>query len=149
LRAPVQDCVIGKKKLFRSWVCDEYVVVAEVRYRWETKCITKEIPADFEEPVCNSEDCEAGHNVEAWESEAVGECKIHCKSAKTESENVPIKRIDSAPGKTTIKVCYKSCVKVPYTVYRQIKRPICVKQPCHESVEVPVTRYEGQRLKCK
>ena len=147
LREPVQDCVVGKKRGFRYWVCDEYVTVAEVRYRWKTKWITKDIPADFQEPVANSDDSESGHNVEAWNADDCGDGKIHCKSPKSEPENARTKRIDCQPGKTTIRVCYKSCVTVPYTVYRQIKRPMAIKQPCDEQVEVPITRYEGRRCK--
>ena len=45
------------------------------------------------------------------------------------------------PGKTTIKVHYLSCVKEPYTVYRQVEKEVGVKQPCYERVDVPITRH--------
>lgn len=145
-RAPVDDCVVGKKKMFNSSIRYEYVVIPEVRYRWRTKWITREVPADFDEPICNTEDKEATHNVESWTAEDNGVCKLYSKSAVPEPETVASKQLDTQPGKTTIRVRYKSCVKIPYTVYRQIKRPIAIKQPCTEKVEVPVTRYECQRL---
>ena len=34
-----------------------------------------------------------------------------------------------------------TCVKVPYTVYRQVEKEVGVKQPCYEKVEVQVTRH--------
>ena len=150
-RVPVPDCVTGKKRLFVGSVRYEYVVVAEVRYRWKTKCITKEIPADCEDPVCKTEEGECPNNVEDWMSCDNGDCKVYCQTTKPDPDGVEMKRIECAPGQTTIKVRYKSLVKEPYTVYRQIKRPIGVKQPCYESVDVPITRYVGQRLKsdCK
>jgi hypothetical protein len=145
-RIPCDDCVRGKKKLFCGSICYENVTVAEVRYRWKTKWITKEVPADFEEPICNTDDQESLHCVEDWKSGQWGECKIHCRSMTPAKETVEQKRIDCQPGKTTVKLCYKSCVKVPYTVYRQIKRPIAIKQPCCEKVEVPVKRYACECL---
>ena len=146
-RVPCPDCVIGKKRLFCGSVHYEYVVVAEVRYRWKTKWITKEVPADFQDPICNTEDGDCLHNVEDWTSCDTCEGKMYCQTTKSDPDGVEIKRIECEPGQTTIKVRYKSCVKEPYTVYRQIRRPIAVKQPCYEKVEVPITRYIGQRLK--
>ena len=145
-RCPVPDCVTGKKKIFCSSIRYEYVVVAEVRYRWKMKCITKEVPADFEEPHCKTEDGESLNNVQDWDSCDSCEGKVYCENTKSDPDGVECKRIECEPGQTTIKVKYKSLVKEPYTVYRQIKRPIAIKQPRYECVEVPVTRYEGRRL---
>lgn len=145
-RIPVRECVPGKKKLFCGSVHYEYVVVAEVRYRWKMKCIEKEVPADFQEPICKTEDGECANNVQDWDSCDECECKNYCESTKSDPEGVEIKRVECQPGQTTIKVKYKSLVKEPYTVYRQIRRPIAVKQPYYECVDVPITRYVGQRF---
>ena len=146
-RVAVPDCVIGKKRMFCGSVHYEYVVVAEVRYRWKTKWITKEVPADFEEPVCKTDEGTCPNDVQDWTSCDDCEGKVYCETTKPELEGIESKRIECQPGQTSIRVRYKSCVKEPYTVYRQIRRPIAVKQPCFEKVEVPVTRYVGQRLK--
>ena len=150
-RCPCNDCVVGKKRLFNASIRCEYVVVAEVRYRWKTKWIEREIPADYQQPVCKTEDGDCINNVEDWFSSDCCEGKVYCQTTKPDPDGVEIKRIECEPGQTTIKVKYKSLVKEPYTVYRQIKRPIAIKQPCDECVEVPITRYVGQRLKkdCK
>ena len=39
-----------------------------------------------------------------------------------------------------VKVRVRQCVKEPYTVYRQVKRPVCVKQPRYERTEVTITK---------
>ena len=146
-RIPVDDCVVGKKKGYRTLIRYEYVVVAEVRYRWKTKWITKEIPADCEEAMCITDEAVGPNNIQDWQSCDSCEGKVYYSTTKPDPDTAEIKRIECKPGQTSIKVKYKSCVKEPYTVYRQVRRPIGVKQPCYEDVEVPIRRYVGQRLK--
>ena len=146
-RIAVPDCVTGKKRMFKSSIRYEYVVVAEVRYRWKTKWIEKEVPADFEEPVCKTDERTCPSNAQDWVSCDGCEGRVYCESTKPDPDAVDCKRIECQPGQTTIKVRYKSCVKEPYTVYRQIKRPIAIKQHCYANVDVPITRYVGKRLK--
>lgn len=67
--------------------------------------------------------------------------EVHCKTIRPCFEKVPSKCCSHEPGETTITVHYRSCVKVPYTVYRQVKVPVCVKQPRYKKVKVPVTKY--------
>lgn len=67
--------------------------------------------------------------------------EVHCKTIRPTFEKVPSKRCSHEPGETTITVHYRSCVKVPYTVYRQVKVPVCVKQPRYKKVKVSITKY--------
>jgi hypothetical protein len=142
-REKVEDCVCGEKKLYKTSVHKEYVAIPEVRYRWEMKCVTKEIPCDFCKPVCKSEDVDHQYQVEHWEKQDLpcgGE--QYCKSCETQTEKLPmVNGCHTEPGKTTVTVHYLSCVKVPYTVYRQVEKEVGVKQPCYELVSVPVTRH--------
>jgi len=138
-RIAVPDCVTGKKRMFKSSIHYEYVVVAEVRYRWKTKWIEKEVPADFDEPACKTEEGISPSNAQDWTTSDRCEGRVYCESTKPDPDAVDCKRIECQPGQTTIKIRYKSCVKEPYTVYRQIKRPIAIKQPCYAEVDVPIT----------
>ena len=146
-RIPVDDEVTGKKLTYNSCIRYEYVVVEEVRYRWKTKWVTKEIPADYDEPVCITEDEPCEENVQVWEVCEAPDGTDYCETQRPDSELIANKRIECAPGQTTVRVRYKTCVKEPYLVYRQVCRPVALKQPCYERVNVPVTRYEGRRVK--
>ena len=141
-RVPVEDCVKGKKKVYDCKIKYQYVTIPETRYRWKKKLITEEIPASFDKPVCASKECTECYGKEEWEvySDKKGE-ETHCKQIVPTYESNPSKYCDHTKGETTIKVHYWSCVKEPYTVYRRVKREVCVKQPRYEHVEVPVTRY--------
>ena len=142
-RHKVDDCVCGKKKLYKTSVHKEYAAIPEVRFRWKVKCVTKEIPCDYCKPVCKAEEVDHQYQVEHWEKQDLpcgGE--RYCKSCETKTEKLPVvKDCNTEPGKTTIKVHYLSCVKEPYTVYRQVVKEVGVKQPCYERVEVPITRH--------
>jgi hypothetical protein len=141
-RTAVEDCVVGKKKEFKTTIRCEYVSIPEIRYRWQMKCITKEIPCDTCKTVCELEDVDHAYQVEHWEKQQTPCGDLHCKTCESKIERLPaVKECKTVPGKTTVKVHYWSCVKVPYTVYRQVAREICVKQPYCEKVEVPVTRH--------
>jgi hypothetical protein len=140
-RTPVTEKMPGKKKNYKIRVRYEYLSVPETRYRWQMKCITKEIPCDGCMPVCKDEETEHPYAVERWDKQQLQCSQLHCKTCEPQTEKVPVKKCEVVPGKTTIKVHYWSCVKVPYTVYRQVKQEVCVKHPCYETVEVPVTRY--------
>lgn len=148
-RIPKTKCVTGWKRVWKSSVRYEYVSIPEVRYRWKKKKITKEIPADGCDPVCKSHDCEHCYGQEKWTKE--GDCcsKLHCRSIEPKYEKTHPKCLECKPGKTTVKVHYWSCVKVPYTVYRRVRRPICLKEPRHEKVKVPITKYKCKRAKCE
>ena len=141
-RIAVEDCAVGKKKEFKTSVRCQCVAIPETRYRWQMKCITKEIPCDTCKTVCEINDVDHAYQVERWEKQP-GECgELHCKTCETKIERLPsVTGCKEEPAKTTIKVHYWSCVKVPYTVYRQVPQEVCVKQPCYEKVEVPVTRH--------
>jgi hypothetical protein len=143
VRKKVEDCVCGKEKLYRTSIHKEYVAIPEIRYRWKVKCVTKEIPCDFCKPVCKSEDVDHQYQIEHWEKQDLpcgGE--LYCKSCETKTEKLPVVNgCNTEAGKTTIKVHYLSCVKEPYTVYRQVVKEVGVRQPCYERVEVPVTRH--------
>lgn len=147
-RIPVSECVKGKKTVYDCKVRYEYVSVPEVRYRWKMKWVTKEIPCEGYKPVCKSEDGQRCYGAERWDEYCADCGEVHCKSIEHKTENAPCKYCDCEPGQTTIKVRYKTCVKEPYTVYRQIKRPVCVKQPRFEKVEVTITRHKCRSYEC-
>jgi len=148
VRYPVEVCVTGKKLVYDSKVQYEYVSIPEVRYRWVKKWVTKEIPADYSKPVCKSKPSENCFGTEKWTKEKQ-ECGTrHCMTVVQNREKAVSKSCDCKPGKTTIKVRYKTCVKEPYTVYRQVKRPICVKYPRYEKVDVAITKYECEQSGC-
>jgi hypothetical protein len=141
-RAPVQDCVTGEKKVYKTSIHKEYVSVPEVRYKWQMVCVEKEIPAEYCKTVCEPRDVEHCYQTERWQKQDLG-CgvELHCKTCDAKTEKLPVQECKTEKGKTTTKVCYWSFVKVPYTVYRQVEKEVCVKQPCYEKVCVPVTRY--------
>lgn len=148
-RVPVQECVTGKKKVYDCKTCYEYVSIPEVRYRWVTKWVTREIPCDYCKPVCKTQDGENSYGEERWDKQPEGcGATLHCRSIDWKREKADCKFCDRKPGKTTIKVRYKTCVKEPYTVYRQVKRPICVKIPRYEKVKVWITRHECRKPDC-
>ncbi len=141
-RVPCEECVTGEKKEWKTTIHHEYVAIPEVRYRWEMKWITKEIPCESGcIPVCKDRPVEHEYESEHWEKYQSGCCELHCKTCEPKTEKLDCKECESKPGKTTVKVHYWSCVKVPYTVYRQVEKEVCVKQPRYEKVEVPITRY--------
>jgi len=140
-RYPVQDCVVGKKKVYDSKIMCEYVSIPETRYRWKKKLITKEIPCPYCKPVCKSKDCEHCFGEEKWQKEGTSCDELHCKYIQPKYEKLPTKYCDHDKGETTIKVHYWSCVKEPYTIYRRVKKEVCVKERRYEKVKVPVTRY--------
>jgi hypothetical protein len=141
-RTPVDDCVVGKKKEFKTTVRYEYVSIPETRYRWQMKCIHKEIPCDTCKTVCEIQDLDHPYEAERWDKQPTECGELHCKTCEPKIERLPVVTgCKTEPAKTTIKVHYWSCVKVPYIVYRQVKKEVCVKQPCYEKVDVPVTRY--------
>jgi hypothetical protein len=141
-RTPVEECVVGKKLCYKTTIRYEYVAIPEVRYRWEFRCIHKEIPTNGCKTVCETEGVEHRYAVERWDKQP-GPCggEVHCKTCVPQSEKLDTKKCKEEPGETIIKVKYFSCVKVPYTVYRQVKQEVCVKQPRYEKVEVPIKRY--------
>ena len=141
-RVPVKECVKGKKKVYHTSIRYEYVSVPETRYRWKKKWITKEVPCDYCKPTCKDDKTDHCFGAERWDKHDLGCGKLHCKSIEPKIEKLPTKQCESKPGKTTVKVHYWSCVKEPYTVYRQVRKPVCVKQPRYIHVKVPITRYE-------
>jgi len=141
-RVRVEDCVVGKKKVYDAEIRYEYVSIPETRYRWVNKHITKEIPCEYCKPVCVAEKCVKCYGEEEWIKHSDDGCvSTHCKHIVPKYENVPTKHCEHAPGETTITVHYKSCVKEAYTMYRRVKREVCVKLPRYEKVKVPITRY--------
>jgi hypothetical protein len=140
-RVPVTESMPGEKQNHKLHIRYEYLSVPETRYRWQIKRITKEIPCDACTPVCKEEDAEHPFAVESWDKQPLDCGHLHCKTCVPQTEKVPVKRCEVVQGKTTIKVHYWSCVKVPYTVYRQVKQEVCVKRPCNQKVNVNVTRY--------
>jgi hypothetical protein len=140
-RTPVQDCVVGKKEVFKTSIRYEYVSIPETRYRWQIKCITKEIPCEGCKTICENKEVEHPYQVERWDKQQTSCSELHCKTCVTQTEKLDTKVCKEVPGKTTIKTHYWSCVKVPYTVYRQVRQEVCVKQPRSEKVDVLVTRH--------
>ncbi len=141
-RAPVQDCVAGEKKVYKTTVHKQYVTIPEVRYKFQMVLVEKEIPAEYRKTVCEPKDVDHIYQTEHWQKQDLScGAEMHCKTCETKSEKLPVQQCKTEPGKTTIKVHYWSCVKVPYTVYRQVEKEVCVKQPRTEKVCVPVTRY--------
>ncbi len=142
-RTPVQDCVVGEKKVSKTTIHKQYVTIPEVRYRFQMVCVEKEIPAEYCKTVCEPKDVEHAYQAEHWQKQTLPcGAELHCKTCETKCEKLPVQQCKTETGKTTIKVHYWSCVKVPYTVYRQVEKEVCVKQPRTEKVCVPVTRYE-------
>jgi len=148
-RVPVTECVTGKKLVYDSSIRYEYVSIPEVRYRWKKIWVTREIDAEYQKPVCKSEDGQNCFGIEKWDDEDAGCGKLHCRTIDPQLEKAACKHIECETGDTIVKVRYKTCVKVPYTVYRQVRRPICLKEPRYEKVEVPIARHECRGLKCQ
>ncbi len=148
-RVPVKQCVTGKKKVYDCKIRYEYVSIPETKYRWVKKRVTKEIPCKYCMPICNVKKVAESHQVERWDTQPLGcSCgKLHCKTCQTKVVLVTCKHCGRMPGETTVKVHYWTCVKVPYTVYRQVKRPVCVSQPRYEKVDIEITKYECIRCK--
>ena len=146
-RIPVETYVKGKKKVYDSKVRYEYVSIPEIRYRYVNRLVRKKIPCDYCKPVCETSEVEHCYQIEHWETKDHGCGKLHCKTCVNKTEKQLCKKCGNKPGKTTIKVHYWSCVKEPYTVYRQVKKPVCVKQPRYVSVDVPITKYVCKHCK--
>ncbi|MGA2256688.1 MAG: hypothetical protein ABSG53_18730 [Thermoguttaceae bacterium] len=144
-RAPVQDCVVGEKKVYTTSIHKQYVTIPEVRYKFQMVFVEKEIPAEYCKTVCEPKTVDHQYQAEHWEKQTLpcGD-ELHCKTCETKTEKLTQQECKTEKGKTTIKVHYWSCVKVPYTVYRQVEKEVCVKQPRTEKVCVSVTRYECQ-----
>lgn len=146
-RIPVTECLVGKKEVFNSSVRYEWVSIPETRYHFKDVLITKEIPCPYCMPVCEFKDGQRCVGKEKWKKHGGGtsECgkcsELHCKHIEPVLEKTEKVCLKHEKGETTIKVKYYSCVKVPYTVYRRVKKPICVKEPCYEKVKVKITRY--------
>ncbi len=141
-RAPVQDCVVGEKKVSKTTIHKQYISIPEVRYKFEKVWVEKEIPAEYCKTVCEPKDVDHQYQAEHWDKQTLPcGAELHCKTCETKTEKLTQQECKVEKGKTTIKVHYWSCVKVPYTVYRQVEKEVCVKQPRTENVCVPVTRY--------
>ena len=141
-RSCEQVCVEGKKKCYKSSIHKEYVSIPETRYKWEMKCIEKEVPCECCMPVCKTEQVDHHYEVEHWEKKTLP-CgtEQYCKTCEPKTEQLPVVHdCQTVPGKTTIKVHVWTCVQVPYTVYRQVEKEVGVKQPCYEKVDVTVPR---------
>ena len=171
-RQAVKECVVGKKKVYKTKIRCKYVSIPETRYSWKKVRITKEIPCPYCKTVCKTEDCVHCYGEESWQKSCkrcgksgcngvggisglcteqgggsggnacAGCTEVHCKKIRPRFEKVPSKRCTHEKGETTVKVHYWSCVKVPYTVYRQIKVPVCVKEPRYKKVKVSITKYD-------
>lgn len=66
-----------------------------------------------------------------------------CTMPACEKDGEPSCSTKTIDVDTTQKVKYWTCVKVPYTVYHQVQKCVCVKKPC--TVDVPVV---VNRTKC-
>lgn len=141
-RHKVEECVVGKKEVFDTKIKYEWVSIPETRYRWKKQLITEEVSCPYCcKPVLETEDCERCVGREAWEKHG-DECnELHCRHIEPIIEKAETKRCEHEEGETTVKVKYWSCVKVPYTVYRQVKQPVGVKQPRYKKAKVSITRY--------
>ncbi len=140
-RHEVEECVVGKKKVYATKIKYEWVSVPETRYHWKNKLITEDVDCPYCMPVCKTEECERCVGRETWVKHE-GECgDVHCRHIEPIMEKGETKHCEHEEGETTVRVKYWSCVKVPYTVYRQIKRPVCVKQPRYQKAKVKITRY--------
>ena len=137
---PVTECVPGKKLVYDVKKRYEYVTIPETRYRFVTRHVTKEIDCPYCMPYCESEDVAHCYESEKWSSHKHGCGDLHCKTCVVKTEKLPCQHCGRKPGETIIKARVKECVKEAYTVYRQVKREICVKKPRYEHVNVEVTR---------
>ena len=137
---PVKECVVGKKKVYDCKVRYEWVTIPETRYRIHYRWVTKTVPCAYCQPVCEAKDTSHVYSTEKWEQRPHGDGTLHCKTCERKTEKGQCKYCGSKDGKTTVKVRVRECVKEPYTVYRQVKRPVCVKQPRYERTEVTITK---------
>ncbi|MFV1965055.1 MAG: hypothetical protein ACC628_06500 [Pirellulaceae bacterium] len=138
--ASVDDQVVGKKQVYDSSVRHEWVTVPETKYRWKKRLVTKEIPCEYHKPLCETTQAKQVVVRETWRQEDFRGGELHWKIQDPQQESIPVKQCKHEPGETTIKVRYWTTVKEPYTVYRQIKRPVCIIQPRNEPATVTVTR---------
>lgn len=141
-RVPVKECVSGKKLVYDIKKRYEYVTIPETRYRFVTRCVTKEVKCDYCMPFCEASDVPHCYESEHWEESETACGKLHCKTCQKKMENLPCQKCGRKPGETVVKVKVRECVKEAYTVYRQVAKEICVKQPRYEHATVLVTRYE-------
>ncbi len=144
-RIPVTECLQGKKEVFNTKIRYEYVTIPETRYRMKRQLVTKKVPAEYCKTVCETEEVERCTETERWEKSDSGCGQVHCKTCFPQTEKVECKTCRTEPGKTTTKVRFWNCIKEPYIVYSQVKRPVCVKQPRYEKVNVEITRYVCQQ----
>ena len=141
-RTPVQDCVVGEKQVSKTSIRKEYTTIPEVRYKWCYVWVEKEVPSTYCKTVCEPKEYDHQYQVEKWQKQTLPcGAEEHCKTCETKTEKLTCQQCKVETAKTKIKVHYWSCVKVPYTVYRQVEKEVCVKQPRVEKVCVPVTRY--------
>jgi len=159
-RTPHIQCVEGKKRCEECVIKYEYVAIPEVRYRWRKMLIPKAIPVDGYVPVCKSQETTHCYGQKQWKKqdglvppEQAGcqqscPAEIHCRSVEPKLEKAECKSCDYKPGKTVIKVRFLACVKEPYTVYRQVKRPVCVRHARYVDTKVRVKTYECEKLEC-
>ncbi len=144
-RAPCNDCVKGEKRVYKTSIHCQSMAVPEVKYQWRWMWVEKDVPADYCKTECEPKKVEHVHQVEHWDkTDLGGGCELHCKTCQPQVEKLTCQTCKSEPGKTTIRVHYWSYVMVPYTVYRQVKQEVCVKQPRCEKADVPVTRYVAE-----
>ena len=142
-RVPVTECVKGKKLVYDAKIRYEYVTIPETRYRFVTRCITKEVKCPACVPTCETTDVCRCYESEQWTTDHLG-CgsgQLHCRKCEKKVEKYPCKKCGRKPGEAVVKVHVRECIKEPYVVYRQVKRPVCIKQPRHERTTVKVTRY--------
>jgi hypothetical protein len=141
-RTPIQDCVVGEKKVSKTTIHKQYTTIPEVRYKFCWVLVEKEVPSEYCKTVCEPKEYDHQYQVEHWQKQNLPcGAEQHCKTCETKTEKLTCQQCKVETAKTTIKVHYWSCVKVPYTVYRQVEKEVCVKQPRTEKVCVPVTRY--------
>ncbi len=145
-RTPLKECVVAKKKVFDSSIRYEYVSIPETRYRFKKRLITKEVPCKYCKPTCKTEKIDNCVGEEKWDKhESPCGCgELHCKHIEPKIEKLPCKVCGREEGETVATAHYWSCVKEPYTVYRRVKRPVCVKEPRYEKVTIQVTRHVCQ-----
>lgn len=138
--ASVDDQVIGKKRVDDSSIRYEWATVPETQYRWKKRLVTKEISCEYCKPFCETTQAEQVVVREKWQQEDFPGGEIHCRVQDLQQEAIPVTQCKHEPGETTIKVRFWTTVKEPFTVYRQVKRPVCVKQTRREPATVTVTR---------
>ncbi|MCH8047055.1 MAG: hypothetical protein IID44_25410 [Planctomycetes bacterium] len=136
----VKERVVGKKKVYDCKVRYEWVTIPETRYRIHNRWVTKTVPCPYCKPVCKVKDTTRVFSTEKWDKKPHCDGTLHCKTCQQKTEQAQCKYCSSKEGKTIVKVRVRECVKEPYTVYRQVRRPVCVKQPRYERTEVTITK---------